>query len=36
MKQGEAVVILGASPMPDRYAFRAFEMLREYGHRPIR
>lgn len=29
------VVILGASPKPDRYAFRAFEMLRGYGHHPI-
>lgn len=31
----ENVAILGASPKPDRYAYRAFEMLREYGHRPI-
>ena len=28
-------MILGASPKPDRYAFRAFEMLREYGHHAI-
>jgi predicted CoA-binding protein len=35
VKRGETVVILGASPKPDRYAFRAFQMLREYGHRPI-
>ncbi len=35
MQRGEAVAILGASPKPDRYAFRAFEMLRQYGHRPI-
>lgn len=28
-------MILGASLKPDRYAFRAFEMLREYGHHPI-
>lgn len=35
MKKGEAVVVLGASPKPERYAFRAFEMLREYGHRPV-
>ena len=31
----ETVAILGASPKPERYAFKAFEMLREYGHRPI-
>lgn len=35
MNQSETVAILGASPKPDRYAYRAFEMLREYGHRPI-
>jgi uncharacterized protein len=35
MKKGQSVVILGASPKPERYAFRAFGMLREYGHRPI-
>ena len=35
MKSAETVAILGASPKPDRYAFRAFEMLREYGHHPI-
>jgi predicted CoA-binding protein len=31
----ETVAILGASPKPDRYAYKAFEMLREYGHQPI-
>lgn len=31
----ETVAILGASPKPDRYAYKAFEMLRDYGHRPI-
>ena len=35
MSKRETVAILGASPKPDRYAYRAFEMLREYGHRPI-
>jgi predicted CoA-binding protein len=35
MSQSETVAILGASPKPDRYAYRAFEMLRQYGHRPI-
>ncbi|HEX4641313.1 MAG TPA: CoA-binding protein, partial [Chthoniobacterales bacterium] len=29
------VAILGASPKPERYAFKAFQMLREHGHRPI-
>lgn len=31
----ENVVVLGASPKPDRYAYRATEMLRAHGHRPI-
>jgi predicted CoA-binding protein len=31
----ENVAILGASPKPDRYAYKAFELLKEYGHRPI-
>ncbi|HVF72045.1 MAG TPA: CoA-binding protein [Chthoniobacterales bacterium] len=34
-KSAETVAILGASPKPDRYAFRAFQMLREYGHNPV-
>lgn len=34
-RTGETVAILGASPKPDRYAYKAFEMLRDYGHRPI-
>ena len=29
------VAVLGASPKPDRYAFRAMQLLREYGHRAI-
>ncbi|MBV9008278.1 MAG: CoA-binding protein [Verrucomicrobia bacterium] len=35
MPVSEAVAVLGASPRPERYAFRAMQMLREYGHRPI-
>ena len=35
MKQAETVAILGASPKPDRYAYKAFQMLQDYGHRPI-
>ena len=26
---------MGASPKPDRYACKAMEMLRRFGHRPI-
>ena len=33
--RAETVVVLGASPKPDRYAFRAMQMLREYGHRAV-
>ena len=35
MKTPQTVAILGASPKPDRYAYKAFELLKEYGHRPI-
>jgi predicted CoA-binding protein len=31
----ETVAILGASPKPDRYAYKALEMLHEYGHRTL-
>jgi uncharacterized protein len=31
----QVVAVIGASRKPERYAFRAFELLREYGHRPI-
>ena len=34
-RKSESVVVLGASPKPDRYAYRATLMLREHGHRPI-
>jgi predicted CoA-binding protein len=36
-KKGHArsVAILGASPKPDRYAYRAMQLLREHGHRAI-
>lgn len=30
-----AVAVLGASPKPDRYAYRAMQMLRQHGHRAI-
>jgi predicted CoA-binding protein len=33
--QSENVAILGASPKPDRYAYKAFQMLRDYGHKPV-
>jgi len=31
----ERVVILGASDQPDRYAHKAFRMLREHGHEVV-
>ena len=31
----ENVAVLGASPKPDRYAYKAMEMLRAHGHRAI-
>jgi predicted CoA-binding protein len=31
----EIVAVIGASPKPHRYAYRAMEMLRSFGHRPI-
>ena len=34
-RRSEIVAILGASPKPERYAYKAFELLQEYGHRPI-
>lgn len=33
--QSETVAILGASPKPDRYAHKAFTLLKEYGHQPV-
>lgn len=30
----KTVAVLGASPKPDRYAYQALQLLREYGHRP--
>jgi uncharacterized protein len=35
MSKRETVAILGASPKPDRYAYKAFEMLQRYGHQPL-
>jgi hypothetical protein len=34
-KSGETVAILGASPKPDRYAYKAMQMLRQHGHRAV-
>jgi len=31
----KTVVVLGATPKPDRYACLAMQMLKEHGHRPI-
>src|SRR3954451_19192179 len=33
--EAQNVAVVGASPKPDRYAYRAMEMLQEYGHRAI-
>ncbi len=33
--KSENVVVLGASPKPERYAYQAQEMLKEYGHTPL-
>ena len=35
MSAAETVAILGASPKPERYAYKAFRMLRDHGHRPV-
>jgi predicted CoA-binding protein len=35
MNAPETVAVLGASPKPDRYAYKAFQMLRDFGHRPV-
>ncbi len=34
-EKSEIVAVLGASPKPDRYAYRAMELLAEYGHRAV-
>ena len=34
-KNGQVVVVLGASTKPDRYAYRALKLLRDYGHRAV-
>ena len=31
----EVVVVLGISDNPDRYSYKAYELLKQYGHRPI-
>ena len=33
--KSEVVAVLGASPKPDRYAYKAMQMLRKHGHRPV-
>ncbi|MEY2551061.1 MAG: uncharacterized protein QOG12_1205 [Verrucomicrobiota bacterium] len=35
MKESQTVAILGASPKPDRYAYKAFRMLADHGHQPV-
>ena len=34
-KRSENVAVLGASPKPDRYAYKAMELLKECGHRAL-
>jgi predicted CoA-binding protein len=34
-KSSETVAVLGASPKPNRYSFKAMELLKEYGHKPV-
>ena len=34
-RPSQTVVVLGASPRSDRYAYRALEMLKKHGHRAI-
>ena len=31
----KTVAVIGASPKPDRYSYKAVEMLLEYGHHPL-
>ena len=31
----EVVAVIGASNDPSRYSYKAIELLREYGHRPL-
>jgi uncharacterized protein len=35
MRAAETVAILGASPDPERYSFKAQRVLKEHGHRVI-
>jgi len=35
MNAHQTVIIIGASNKPDRYSYKAFKMLKEYGHTPI-
>jgi len=35
MTKSQRVAVLGASPKPNRYAFKAMQMLRQHGHEPL-
>ncbi len=35
MAEKQTVAILGASKREDRYSYKAFSMLKEYGHTPV-
>jgi predicted CoA-binding protein len=32
---GQKVAILGASANPERFSYKAFHMLKDYGHTPL-
>ena len=34
-QRSETVAVMGATPKSDRYAYKAMQLLRQYGHRPI-
>ena len=35
MTARQRVVVLGASPKPSRYSFKAMQMLQQHGHEPV-
>ena len=35
MSNPQRVVVMGASPKPHRYAFKAVQMLQKHGHEPL-
>ena len=35
MEKSTRVVVMGASPKPNRYSFKAIQMLQHHGHEPV-